>query len=202
MLERAFWWISPPKELRKINAIINENFICGDDFIDIRNGRTYKTVEIGTQCWFAENLNYEAGNSWCYENNKINCEKYGRLYNWHTATVICPFGWSLPDYVQWEELVKYLGAQDVGGKLKEGGTSHWEVEKCGDSLCNSSRFTALPAGLRAEDGSFMLLGSRTSFWSFTPNRSWRLLANSSGIFPHHVADHKSGMSVRCIKRSD
>ena len=63
----------------------NETKVYGK-LVDDRDGKIYRTIEIGEQIWMAENLNYSGGiessdlEGWCYNNEPENCEKYGRLY--------------------------------------------------------------------------------------------------------------------------
>jgi uncharacterized protein (TIGR02145 family) len=72
------------------------------------DNKTYEAVLIGKQTWMAKNLNYEVGDSKCYDNNTANCPTYGRLYDWATANTICPTGWRLPNNNDLYELLSYV----------------------------------------------------------------------------------------------
>ena len=117
-------------------SIIQEGFSpfsCGQSFTDSRDGQTYTTVQIGTQCWMKQNLNIgsridgtnEQTNNgtiekYCYNNVETNCDVYGGLYQWdemmqYTTTEgvkgICPTNWHLPTDAEWTTLTNYVSSQ-------------------------------------------------------------------------------------------
>ena len=191
-------------------------------------GKTYNTVQIGTQCWLRENLNVgtringtqnQSDNSiiekYCYDNNEANCNTYGGLYQWNEmmqyiniegAKGICPSGWHLPSIDEWGVLIVFLGGESIaGGKMKEAGTTHWASPNTGAT--NSSGFTALPGGERGDFGDFYGLTESTSFFSTTEKYSdpstyalgLALFSNGGGVNYGNGAPKKSGTSARCIK---
>jgi uncharacterized protein (TIGR02145 family) len=171
--------------------IFNSNLTYGT-LSDI-DGNVYKTIQIGSQTWMAENLKttkFSDGTSipnvtdlsvwdaltspgycWCLNNASTYKAVYGALYNWYTVNTgkICPAGWHVPSYDEWNILSTFLGGLDVaGGKLKETGTTHWQSPN--EGATNESGFTALPGSMRdvtADFGSGDEIGIYGNWWSST-----------------------------------
>ncbi len=160
-------------------------------FTDPRDGKTYKTIQIGEQTWMAENLIFEtAEGSWCYENDSTNCEKYGRLYDWSTANNVCPEGWRLPSENDFKTLLKNVGF--MSGQflaLREGGLMG---------------YNALCGGYRRSDGHYCHFENYGFWWSSSEddgNGAWYMTIykpwQSFEMFKDN--NRKVGFSVRCIK---
>ncbi len=226
------------------------DFTCGTDVT--YEGELYPTVLIGSQCWFAKNLNvgtridvitaqgnYSGGiQKYCLNNNEAFCDVYGGHYQWHmavgkdqscdaydcnvgnqsdpccavTGDDICPTGWHMPTDDEWTVLSDYLSVDgqggagtDVGGKLKEAGTTHWPEENCGSSTCNSSGFTALPAGFCYTDGYSYGPSDAADFWSsspdllYNPRDSWIRGLEIEPDFIYSGGDRVYSFSVRCLQ---
>jgi uncharacterized protein (TIGR02145 family) len=204
------------------NIIINFNPDLIYDSIYDSEGNKYRTIEIGTQTWMAENLKsvrlndgtdipfVPDGNYWynlttpgyCWFNN--DSVGYGALYNWYTVNTgkLCPEGWHVPTDEEWTILTDYLGGRGVaGGKLNETGSSHWLSPNTGAT--NESGFTGLPAGYRSYAGGFSSIKNYGFWWSST---EW----SSSGAWYRDAyygyesvdrsnSNKKSGATVRCLK---
>jgi len=139
-------------DMVKIANIIMGDDLCDDGTVTDIDGHRYKTVIIGQQVWFAENLRvtrYRNGdpipyvtdkNEWynlrigahCqYDHDTTNVATYGRLYNWYAVADtrhLAPEGWRVPTDEDWKQLEMYLGmslaeADQNGSRgTNEGGT--------------------------------------------------------------------------------
>ena len=131
---------SEDSPIEVVNPVVEFTF---GSMTDSRDAQIYKTVTIGSQTWMAENLNFGAMFSSCYESEVSNCDKYGRLYTWAVAMDsagkwsangsgcsynllcsptgvvrgVCPEGWHLPTGMEWATLFTEVGGSDLAGKM-------------------------------------------------------------------------------------
>ncbi|MEE9904616.1 MAG: fibrobacter succinogenes major paralogous domain-containing protein [Chlorobium sp.] len=184
-------------------------------------------VTIGSQVWSIRNLDvdrYRNGDAvrharteaewhdaaskqegaWCwYEDDAVNGNAYGKLYNWHAVNDrrgLAPAGWHIPSDDEWRQLVESLGGDAVAGSpMKK--TSSWDSS--GGTTPKSSGFDALPAGSRNCLGGFFALGRDAFFWSSTPSgefEAWNREIGSRNESVRRVSVGRSiGFSVRCVK---
>jgi len=171
-------------------------------FTDSRDNKTYKTVQIGGKTWTAWNLNYHTDNSWCYNNDNSNCDKYGRLYTWNAAKGACPSGWRLPSRQEWDHLVTTVGGSSVAGKLLKARKS-WGNNGNGT---DDYGFLALPCGNRNTNGSFENIGSIGFWWTGTEYNNGvannRRMDNKNDYVGEYNSDKNNGYSVRCVQDND
>ena len=198
---------------------MNPAFAYGE-MTDPRDGKAYKTTQIGGKTWMAENLNYfdiegaasSIKNDWCYWDKPENCESAGRLYTWKVAQRICPEGWRLPTKADWESLLQEVGADSLNEILWKGSSklksvNGWENEGSGT---DDFGFTALPAGMkfttRTQDG-FTYHGCSSLMWAATEAdggaadtlayHMYLDCSNDNAIV--NTVRKINGLSVRCVK---
>lgn len=228
-----------------IAAGVTIHSISGSDTDQEENN--FNWTGIGNQVWMAENLKvtqYNDGTeipyiedtvSWinttsaayCWSYNDITYkDTWGALYNFYTIESgnVCPSGWHVPTYSEYEELVSFL---DSEGNYNEGNsgevlqaTTGWlyaTATDCGGS--DIYGFKALPAGVRDKDGFAPTLGRGAAQfytstiadfedWSQSIYEGYPLRfyigggCNPDG-YPAFLAkgtlDKVYGLSIRCIK---
>jgi uncharacterized protein (TIGR02145 family) len=186
-----------------------------------------QTVTIGTQVWMTKNLDVDkfrngdpipqaktnaewesAGKNkqpaWCYyDNNPLNGEKFGKLYNWYAVNDprgLAIEGFHIPNDNEIAELTDFLGGEDLDGFNAIGITlkseTGWE-----ENGTNTSGFTALPGGKRDINNFYSHINLIGYWWTST-----ELSENIASFFSLYLDSSEGGgtrknlgMSVRCIK---
>ena len=189
--------------------------------------KPYALVEIGSQCWFKENLaadNYRNGDAipgglsdsqwastlqgaqtiWGETWGDVSALTiYGRLYSFYAVADprgLCPAGYHVPSEDEWSTLTNFLGGDYVAYALQSSPTDvpAW-------SGTNSSGFSALPGGSRnGYSGNFYSLGDFGLWWSSSASSShaWYIYLHSEDHYIYrgnYDFLFRDGLSVRCVR---
>jgi uncharacterized protein (TIGR02145 family) len=186
-------------------------FTCGQTLTDIRDSKTYPTVQIGSQCWMAANLNYgtlipgtqaQRDNciveKYCYNNTQSGCAS-GALYQWDEmmyyetaagAHGLCPPGWHIPTMAEWNTLFGQFtpGIALAGAALKSTG---------------NSGFDALVSGWGSFNKTWNHGGFATMMWSSTSYGASKAWAHGMNTPDAGVSTYpgfrSNAFAVRCIR---
>ena len=167
-------------------------------FIDPRDSREYKTIEIGGRVWMAENLNYRGNlddsvldmvGGWlgCFENNVTYCEKQGRLYQWGVAMAVCPASWELPSKADFDSLFAAVGG----------------VKNAADSLISRGFISEISGGYHFMDY-FSFFDEYAYFWTQDEVRGRNarsvMFENGRSSASFDETYEEFALSVRCIQK--
>jgi uncharacterized protein (TIGR02145 family) len=196
---------------RSIQVVAAPLFTCGNNLTDIRDNKVYPTIQIGSQCWMAANLNYGnpvPGNQhqrdncinekYCYQDLSVNCNVQGANYQWDEliryddtpgSQGLCPPGWHVPTEAEWQILfANWTNNAFAGAPLKYSGYSG---------------FNALLSGVRHLNVQWDFQNFATFFWSSTPNGPLRAWSHAMNDYDPSVSLYPSlrtnAFSVRCLK---
>ena len=213
----------------------------GPNIKDIE-GHPYKTVFIGNQHWMADNLNtskYNDGTkiqnltnwddwssckigSWVFYDNDPKNAYLGKLYSWYTVSEahngnknVCPTGWEVPSKDDFNELINYLGGEEVAGQKMKSleSPTGWKTNVNFNKNTNTSKFSAVAGGKREYDHSYYRDYQHFSFkilsgyyWTSTLERGrsayYLELDYNYDNVKLSFAYGENGYSVRCIKEKN
>jgi len=196
--------------------------VCAENTTVPYDGKVYNTIQIDDQCWFKENLDvgtmiasYSPEDNqidngiiekYCYDNDTVNCNIYGGLYQWNEAMQyqkdegaqgICPTGWHIPTLTDMESLRNAVDGSS--NNLKAIGEGHDEGVGT-----NNSGFSALLGGNREhQTGGFNSINNRTRFWisnEYNINWPYMITLRDHDDIIHLDDDYRDrGYHIRCLK---
>ena len=185
-------------------------------------GYDYATVQIGDQCWFAENLRYlpavsppdlgreddggphayvygYAGTDVAQAINSTYYNDFGALYNFEAVSEwpLCPAGWHVPAADEWDMLTMTFGS-GVGQKLKQ-------IPPLWDGT-NELGFNAIKVPVRSNGPGWNHIDTYSDFWTSSEkdaNNAWgRELNTGSNNIGVDDNGKNAGCPIRCLQDAE
>ena len=179
-------------------------FGCGSSLYDSRDSKSYQTVQIGSQCWFAEDLRFNEGYSTTWNGLGVRTKgspynNNGMLYQFNAAMNkdytpgsqgLCPTGWHVPTNTEWSNLFTAIGGINEANKLKS--TIYYS------DGTNLSGFNSIPGGYYDIYGTLLEINTHNMWWSSSagPYRYW--IYQGWGSVATSLASANDGFAIRCV----
>ena len=213
---------APPSTNCRVTTVGQSNEVYdGDKLLRVKDTATnetnwYSVVQIGSQCWMAENLRvYVYDKCADFRNNSEYRPKFGRLYKRDGANA-CPTGWHLPSLAEWEQMESEVAGSTISHSSTNNyvgthagllaGVCDWTnsdvTSSPGHNAQNTCGFRVLPAGNRVLSSGHVdyLLGEYASFWcSDEGSVAWTMKFNEAGTMKESITASSYYISVRCVR---
>jgi uncharacterized protein (TIGR02145 family) len=181
--------------------VIGQQIKSDSTLVDKDGNRYPIKVLLDGKLWMIANLNAKIPNSYCYNDAKENCNRYGRLYTWESAEQGCKSlgeGWRLPTSDEWWQLAtRYAGSMQDSTAIRKG--SFKTLLSAG-----TSGFKALLGGGRDPDGRYARLDAHGFYWTATETDSntakfYNFAKGSQALYQQDEGEKVRAFSVRCVK---
>jgi uncharacterized protein (TIGR02145 family) len=206
----------------KDSVIVTRNYIT---FTDSRDGRTYNAIQLGTQVWMAQNLNYGGTSSTpvgvcagadgsTVPGDATACDTYGRIYTWDESVNgsaassaspsgvqgVCPVGWHVPSDAEWTTFISNVEADPRVGTGNATtalrSTYGWQYGNGSDLF----GFRVISAPMRSGGNMQFSWSEGANFWTTTQTGGY----GSDIEFYINTVSHSSfytgvGLSMRCVQ---
>ena len=151
--------------------------------------------------WTTSNLNVTTVPSYCYQDEDLNCQRYGRLYTWDSAKQGCQSlgdGWRLPTDDEWRQLAKHYGG--VREDSNDSGKAAYKALLTG----GRSGFNAVLGGGRSVDGQYGRLEAHGFYWTASEKDLvnalfYNFAKGSLALYRQDGIEKQRAFSVRCVK---
>ena len=168
--------------------------------VELKDSRIAPSASDGKQ-WTMENLNVDAADSYCYDDARLNCGRYGRLYTWESAQRACPSlgqGWRLPTDDEWRQWAKRHGG--VSEDSDDQGKAAYGALLSG----GASRFGALLGGGRSASGEYARREAHGFYWTATESGPatavfYNFGKGGLGLHRQREGEKREAFSVRCVR---
>jgi uncharacterized protein (TIGR02145 family) len=218
--KQEFVWINISDQFQKnYNIPVLANGILDKDL------HYYNIKKIGTQTWLAQNLNVgsytdtsfnQVNNKifekYCYNNDYTQCDEGGGLYTWSemmeyapsdnyaigTTQGVCPAGWHIPTYKEWETLIGYYGESSVAGDSLKIPDNVWRYSPHTPFNIEALEYGEFDGTLRIfDDSSYATFYSSTEFSN--GEAYYIKLHKDSPSAEFGIISKSAALSVRCVK---
>lgn len=218
--KQEFVWINISDQFQNnYNIPVLANGILDNDL------HYYSIITIGTQTWLAQNINegsytdtsyYQLNNKifekYCYDNDYFNCDYGGGLYTWSemmeyspsdnkaigTTQGVCPVGWHIPTYKEWETLIDYYGGASVAGDSLKIPDSVWRYTPHTPFNIEAMEYGEFDGTLRIfDDSNYATFYSATEFSS---DKAYYIkLHYDTPSAELGIITKSAALAVRCVK---